>query len=271
MLIGLGIRDVVLIEALDLSIGPGLTALTGETGAGKSIILDALGLAVGARADAGLVRRGSSQAVATAIFALTPGHAAWAYLDEKGLSYERDEDLVLRRSLGADGRSRAFVNDQLAGKEMNIGRFRNVIDRYQTTSHTPEALYRLVEAYLTLGLVEEAKRNGAVLGANYASDRWYHDAYRLLTNSGLTPAEAPRDPDDPSGFVPHLDFHTTVLMATGNLMFTMMGQPVHDVLRTQLDRDRVARSEWDAEQLTEQPYSVERTLRTFEEANARLS
>ncbi|MGE5501789.1 MAG: DNA repair protein RecN [Ignavibacteriales bacterium] len=112
MLIGLGIRDVVLIEALDLSIGPGLTALTGETGAGKSIILDALGLAVGARADAGLVRRGASQAVATAIFALPPDHAVWAYLDEKGLSYERDEDLVLRRALSADGRSRAFVNDQ---------------------------------------------------------------------------------------------------------------------------------------------------------------
>jgi len=62
MLIGLWIRDVVLIEALDLSIGPGLTVLTGETGAGKSIILDALGLAVGARADAGLVRRGAAQA-----------------------------------------------------------------------------------------------------------------------------------------------------------------------------------------------------------------
>jgi len=112
MLIGLGIRDVVLIEALDLSIGPGLTALTGETGAGKSIILDALGLAVGARADAGLVRRGAQQAVATAIFALPPDHAVWAYLDEKGLSYARDEDLVLRRALSADGRSRAFVNDQ---------------------------------------------------------------------------------------------------------------------------------------------------------------
>ncbi len=112
MRIGLGIRDVVLIEALDLSIGPGLTVLTGETGGGKSIILDALGLATGARADAGLVRAGRPQAVATAIFAPAPGHAVWAWLDDKGLAYERDEDLVLRRQLSADGRSRAFVNDQ---------------------------------------------------------------------------------------------------------------------------------------------------------------
>jgi DNA repair ATPase RecN len=74
MLIGLTIRDVVLIEALDLAIGPGLTALTGETGAGKSIILDALGLATGARAEAGLVRRGATQAVAAAAFAPEPTH-----------------------------------------------------------------------------------------------------------------------------------------------------------------------------------------------------
>ncbi|HEX6859882.1 MAG TPA: outer membrane protein assembly factor BamD [Caulobacteraceae bacterium] len=101
-----------------------------------------------------------------------------------------------------------MVNDQLAGKEMAIGRwylrqgqtlaaigrFRNVVDRYQTTSHTPEALYRLVEAYLTLGLTGEAKKNGAVLGANYPSDQWYVDAYRLLTNKGLQPALEPRDP-----------------------------------------------------------------------------
>ncbi|MCI3181189.1 DNA repair protein RecN [Caulobacter sp. CCUG 60055] len=112
MLIGLAIRDVVLIESLDLSIGPGLTALTGETGAGKSIILDALGLATGARADAGLVRRGAAQASAAAIFALPADHAVWASLDDKGLAYERDEDLVLRRVVSADGRSRAFVNDQ---------------------------------------------------------------------------------------------------------------------------------------------------------------
>jgi len=112
MLIGLGIRDVVLIETLDLSIGPGLTALTGETGAGKSIILDALGLATGMRADAGLVRRGRNQATATAVFAPPPGHEVWAYLEDKGVAFERDEDLVLRRQVAADGRSRAFVNDQ---------------------------------------------------------------------------------------------------------------------------------------------------------------
>jgi len=115
MLIGLQIRDVVLIEALDLSIGPGLTALTGETGAGKSIILDALGLATGARGDAGLVRRGAAQAVASAAFAPPPDHPVWDLLEEKGLAYARDEDLVLRRTLSADGRSRAFVNDQATG------------------------------------------------------------------------------------------------------------------------------------------------------------
>jgi DNA repair protein RecN (Recombination protein N) len=114
MLIGLGVRDVVLIERLDLAFGTGLTALTGETGAGKSIILDALGLATGRRADAGLVRHGADQASATAIFAPGPGHAAWSVLEERGLDYTPDEDLVLRRTLAADGRSRAFVNDQPA-------------------------------------------------------------------------------------------------------------------------------------------------------------
>ena len=99
-----------------------------------------------------------------------------------------------------------MVNDQLAGKEMTIGRwylrngdtlaavnrFKTVVDRYQTTTHTPEALYRLVEAYLTLGLMEEAKRNGAVLGYNYPGDAWYNDAYRLLTSRGLRPAIEPK-------------------------------------------------------------------------------
>lgn len=114
MLTALIIRDVVLIESLDLTVGPGLTALTGETGAGKSIILDALGLATGARADAGLVRRGAAQAVVTAIFDLPQDHAVWPMLEEKGLTTSPGEELILRRVLSADGRSRAFVNDQAA-------------------------------------------------------------------------------------------------------------------------------------------------------------
>jgi DNA repair protein RecN (Recombination protein N) len=112
MLIGLSIRNVVLIQALDLSVGAGLTALTGETGAGKSIVLDALGLALGARADAGLVRRGAASASATAVFSLPQGHPAFAALAEKGLEADASGELVLRRQIGADGRSRAFVNDQ---------------------------------------------------------------------------------------------------------------------------------------------------------------
>jgi DNA repair protein RecN (Recombination protein N) len=115
MLIGLGIRDVVLAASLDLAFGPGLTVLTGETGAGKSIILDALGLALGARGEAGLVRRGAAQATASALFAPGSAHPVWTLLDEKGLVFDRGEDLVLRRALGADGRSRAFVNDQAVG------------------------------------------------------------------------------------------------------------------------------------------------------------
>lgn len=111
-----------------------------------------------------------------------------------------------RTEYAADARLKIdMVNDQLAGKEMAIGRwylrqgdtlaaanrFRTVIERYQTTSHAPEALYRLVETYLTLGLADEAKRNGAVLGHNYPGDIWYADAYRLLTSRGLRPAVEP--------------------------------------------------------------------------------
>ena len=98
-----------------------------------------------------------------------------------------------------------MVNDQLAGKEMAvgryylregqplaaIGRFRTVIDKYQTTSDAPEALYRLVESYLTLGLIDEAKRNASVLGYNYPGDRWYQDAYSLMAGKGVKPAILP--------------------------------------------------------------------------------
>ncbi len=115
MLTALAIRDVVLIERLDLGFGPGLTVLTGETGAGKSILLDSLGLALGARAEAGLVRPGAAQASVTACFAPPAGHPVAALLGEDGIAAEAGEEIVLRRVLGGDGRSRAFVNDQPVG------------------------------------------------------------------------------------------------------------------------------------------------------------
>ncbi|MGS1015957.1 DNA repair protein RecN [Allosphingosinicella humi] len=114
MLTALSIRDVVLIETLDLEFGPGLGVLTGETGAGKSILLDALGLALGARAESGLVRDGQAQAVVTVSFELPPGHPAHALLRDAGLDGEPGEPLVIRRIVKADGGSRALVNDQSA-------------------------------------------------------------------------------------------------------------------------------------------------------------
>jgi DNA repair protein RecN (Recombination protein N) len=113
MLTSLAIRDVVLIERLDLAFGPGLTVLTGETGAGKSILLDSLGLALGARAESGLVRAGQPQASVAAAFSVGEDHPARAVLAEGGM--EAEDELVLRRVVTADGRSRAFVNDQPVG------------------------------------------------------------------------------------------------------------------------------------------------------------
>jgi DNA repair protein RecN (Recombination protein N) len=113
MLASLSIRDVVLIERLELSFGPGLSVLTGETGAGKSILLDSLGLALGMRAEAGLVRAGQAQASVAAVFQPPAGHPAFALLAEQGM--EPEDVLVLRRVVQADGRSRAFVNDQPVG------------------------------------------------------------------------------------------------------------------------------------------------------------
>ncbi|MGB3457581.1 MAG: DNA repair protein RecN [Litorimonas sp.] len=115
MLSGLSVRNVVLIEQLDLGFSHGLSALTGETGAGKSILLDALGMAAGARSDRGLVRAGTDKASTTASFDLGDDHPVWALLEEHDLDGDASEDLRLRRVVSADGRSRAYVNDQPVG------------------------------------------------------------------------------------------------------------------------------------------------------------
>ncbi len=113
MLAALAIRDIVLIERLDLTFSAGLTVLTGETGAGKSILLDALSLALGARGDGALVRHGAVQGQVTAVFEPAPDHPAWRLLAENGL--DASDGLILRRTQSVDGRSRAFINDQPVG------------------------------------------------------------------------------------------------------------------------------------------------------------
>jgi DNA repair protein RecN (Recombination protein N) len=114
MLKQLVIRDVVLIDRLELDFGEGLGVLTGETGAGKSILLDALGLALGARADSGLVRAGQDGAAVTAAFELPGDHPAAALLEEAGIEAEPGEPLLLRRQVKADGGSRGFVGGSAA-------------------------------------------------------------------------------------------------------------------------------------------------------------
>src|SRR5512146_2191214 len=101
MLAALTVRDIVLIEQAALEFGPGLNVLTGETGAGKSILLDSLGLAVGGRGRAA-VRPGAAQGSATAVFEPPPGHGARALLKDRGM--EEADEIVLRRSLAADGK-----------------------------------------------------------------------------------------------------------------------------------------------------------------------
>ncbi|HUG61317.1 MAG TPA: AAA family ATPase, partial [Methylomirabilota bacterium] len=110
MLQTLTIRDIVLIERLEIDFSRGLTVLTGETGAGKSILLDALSLALGGRGDAGLVRHGADQGQVTAVFEIPTGHPVRRLLTDNDI--EDDGDLILRRVQTADGRTRAFVNDQ---------------------------------------------------------------------------------------------------------------------------------------------------------------
>jgi len=116
MLVSLEIRDVLIIDRLSLALGPGLNVLTGETGAGKSILLDALGFVLGWRGRAELVRQGAAQGEVEAVFDLPPGHPARAVLDEAGIA--AGDELILRRVNTADGRKTAWVNDRRVSGEV---------------------------------------------------------------------------------------------------------------------------------------------------------
>ena len=116
MLVQLSIRDIVLIERLDLAFEAGLSVLTGETGAGKSILLDSLSLALGGRGDGSLVRHGEDKGQVTAVFDVDGSHAARTLL--RGNGVDDDGDLIFRRIQSADGRTRAFINDQAVSVQL---------------------------------------------------------------------------------------------------------------------------------------------------------
>ncbi|ENN91188.1 DNA repair protein RecN [Bartonella bovis] len=122
MLVQLSINDIVLIEKLDMSFPAGLLVLTGETGAGKSILLDSLSLALGGRGDASLVRHGAAQGQVTAVFDVPISHPARQLIHENG--FDNEGDIILRRVQSSDGRSRGFINDQVASIALmrNVGR-----------------------------------------------------------------------------------------------------------------------------------------------------
>jgi DNA repair protein RecN (Recombination protein N) len=172
MLTSLAIRDLVLIERLELEFAGGLCVLTGETGAGKSILLDALGLALGGRADRALVRQGAAQASVSAVFAPSADAAARALLGEHGI--EAEDDLVLRRVLAADGRSRAFVNDQ----PVSGGLLRRVGDLLVEV-HGQHEQQALLDPSTQRGLLDSYGR----LDATVAAVRAAHTAWREAERS----------------------------------------------------------------------------------------
>ena len=169
MLTRLTIHDVVLIDRLALEFAPGLVVFTGETGAGKSILLDALGLALGARFDPGLVRPGGILANVTAEFAMPSGPAFGALLDEHGL--EREDTLILRRMAGKDGKSRASINDQ----PVSIGLLR-LIGGHLVEIHGQFESYGLLDAATHRSMLDRYGAHEALAGQVRAAYAAYQAA-----------------------------------------------------------------------------------------------
>jgi len=184
----LSIRDVVLIDRLDLEFASGLTILTGETGAGKSILLDALALALGARGDGGLVRHGEAQGQVVATFDLPPGHAAHAVLEGQDIAI--GDELILRRVQFADGRTRAFINDQSVSAQALRSLASALVEihgQHDERALTDPATHRaLVDAHGGLG---------SLVQATEAAHAALREAERLIEaeRARVTAAEAEAD------------------------------------------------------------------------------
>ena len=189
MLASLAIRDVVLIDKLDLAFAPGLTVLTGETGAGKSILLDALGLAIGQRGDSGLVRHGATQASVTAVFEIPERHEARQIAAEQGIA-DDGGPLILRRTLAADGRSRAFVNDEPA----SVGLLRRLGASLVEIEGQFES-QGLLDAAMHRALLDAFAGNGTRLTETSAAWRRLSEARRLKAETEAEIARARTDED----------------------------------------------------------------------------
>ncbi|MFM2281825.1 MAG: repair protein RecN [Pseudomonadota bacterium] len=160
MLAQLSIRDIVLIDRLDLTFEPGLSVLTGETGAGKSILLDSLSLALGGRGDGGLVRHGEDKGQVTAVFDIAMDHPLRALLRENGI--DDDGDIIFRRVQSADGRTRAFICDQPVSVQLMRQAGAMLVEIHGQHDDRalvdPEAHRMLLDAFA--GLSEEAEALG---------------------------------------------------------------------------------------------------------------
>ncbi|MGV8938794.1 MAG: DNA repair protein RecN [Allorhizobium sp.] len=198
MLVQLSIRDIVLIERLDLAFEAGLSVLTGETGAGKSILLDSLSLALGGRGDGSLVRHGEDKGQVTAVFDVVAAHGARKFL--RANSIDDDGDLIFRRVQSADGRTRAFINDQPVSVQLMRQAGQLLVEIHG--QHDDRALVdtdahrMLLDAFA--GLTEEA----AALSDSYR--RW-RDADRVLKVHRAKVETAAREADYLRASVEELD------------------------------------------------------------------
>ena len=198
MLVQLSIRDIVLIERLDLEFQSGLSVLTGETGAGKSILLDSLSLALGGRGDGSLVRQGAERGQVTAVFDVGAEHPARRLIRENGI--DDDGDLIFRRMQSADGRTRVFINDQPASVALMRDAGQMLVEIHG--QHDDRALVD-VNAHRTLldafgGLTETAT------GLARLHESW-REAERALKAQRAKVEKAARDADWLRGSVEELE------------------------------------------------------------------
>ncbi len=282
MLKSLTIRNVVLIERLELSLQGGFAALTGETGAGKSILLDALGLALGERSNAGLIRPGADQASVAAAFEVVPDHAVFNLLKDQGL--ETDEVLVLRRVLNADGKSRAFINDQpvstallrqVGGLLIEIhGQFdqllqaathRQSLDRFAAAEHIKAGVS---EAYQTY---REAQRNleEAMASAGRDADQRAYLSHAIDELRQLNP-----QPDEEGDLLRRRDYlahHRKILEAVQGAQQMLEGERGAEALVGQAAKRLHKVAELAGDQLNEAITRLDQVLDGIAEAERALN